>query len=265
MSTGVPAVCPTCGTAIPAGRVQCPGCKKVFGEDNRCETCNAVAGVFARGGGYVCAACSAPRERRPGTLVIGGPRPESLRPGEVSSGVRSPTAVVARASGTGLRVFGGTAVGGGALAAALAMLLISGPIGLVIGGALGVSGLALGALAWRSGTKQNALAAQEERAAREQAVLALAQQSGGVLTVTQVAQAFGWSAQAADSLLTSMADGTRVSVEVDDQGLLSWHFREVIQREMLRSVAARVRVDEVPETSEVERTDAEALAEDQKR
>lgn len=267
MTSPAPAVCPTCGTAIPAGRAQCPGCKKVFGEDNRCATCNAIAGVFARGGGFVCAACSAPRERLPGTVVIGGARPQSLRPGATAgrqSGAPPATALATRASATGLRLVGGAAIGGGALGAALAVLLISGPIGFVVGGALGVAGLALGVLAWRSGTKQNASAAHEERAAREQAVVALAQQSGGILTVTQVAQALGWSAEAADALLTSMADGTRVTVEVDEQGLLTWHFHEVT-----RAAAPRVRVSDeasaIPETRAMEQVDAEALARERKR
>lgn len=267
MTSPVPAVCPTCGTSIPAGRAQCPGCKKVFGEDNRCETCNAIAGVFPRGAGFVCAACSAPRVRHEGTVVLGGARPQSRPPGARGSlpSAAAPAGTTAvRAGGAGLRVLGGASVGGGALGAALAVLLISGPIGFVVGGALGAAGLAFGVLAWRSGGKQNAAAAQQERAAREQAVIALAQQSGGVLTVTAVAQAFGWSAQAADALLTSMADGTRVTVEVDDQGLVSWYFREI-----MRTSTPRVRVAEeargIPETRAMEQVDAEALARGQKR
>ena len=161
----------------------------MFGEDNRCESCNAVAGVFARGGGYVCAACSAPRQLLPGTVVLGGGRPQSLAPGSPrGASSTSPTAVAARAGATGLRLFGGAAMGGGVLGAALAVFLISGPIGFVVGGAVGLVGLATGVFAWRSGGKQQHSAELEERAARERAVLVLAQQSGGVLTVTQVAQ-----------------------------------------------------------------------------
>ena len=262
MSSPAPAICPTCGTAIPAGRSQCPGCKKVFGEDNRCESCNAVAGVFARGSGYVCAACSAPRQLLPGTIILGGPRPQSLAPGARApqAQLAAPaTAVAARAGGTGLRLFGGTAIGGGLLSAELAVFLISGPVGFIVGGAVGAAGLALGVLAWRTGGKQHASAANEERAAREQAVLRLAEQSGGILTVTAVAQAFGWSGEAAEALLTAMADGSRVTVEVDDQGLVSWYFREI-----MRAAAPRVRVEAeaaaIPETRAMEQVDAEALA-----
>ena len=266
MSSPAPAICPACATPIPAGRAQCPGCKKVFGEDNRCESCNAVAGVFARGGGYVCAACSAPRQLLPGTVILGGGRPQSLAPGAPRAGstATSPTAVAARAGATGLRLFGGAAMGGGVLGAALAVFLISGPIGFVVGGAVGLVGLATGVLAWRSGGKQRQSAETEERAARERAVLVLAQQSGGILTVTQVAQALGWSAHAADALLTSMADGTRVTVEVDDQGLVSWHFREVIAA--ASAVRVRVAADApIPETRAMEQVDAEALERQQKR
>ena len=263
MTSPAPAVCPACATPIPTGRAQCPGCKKVVGEDNRCETCNAVAGVFARGGGYVCAACSAPRQLLPGTVILGGGHPQSLAPRGVST-APSLTAVAARAGATGLRLFGGAAMGGGVLGAALAVFLISGPIGFVVGGAVALVGLATGVFAWRSGGKQQQSAETEERAAQERAVLLLAQQSGGILTVTQVAQALGRSADAADALLTSMADGTRVTVEVDDQGLVSWHFREVIAA----ASAVRVRVAPdaavIPETAAMEQ-DAEALEREQKR
>jgi hypothetical protein len=242
MASSSPAVCPTCSTPIPAGRAQCPGCKKVFGEDNRCETCNAVAGVFARGGGYVCAACSAPRNLLPGTLVLGGDRPSSLVPAaprSVRPSAAPPaTALVARAGATGLRLFGGAAMGGGALGVALGLLVLGGTFGWFVG-AVGLVGAVFGVLAWRAGGRQSASAASEERAARERAVWALAEQSGGILTVTQVAQALGWSAGAADALLTGMADGTRVTVEVDDEGLLSWHFREIMRR-----AGPRVRVSD---------------------
>ena len=254
MASLAPAVCPTCTTPIPAGRAQCPGCKKVFGEDNRCDTCNAVAGVFARGGGYVCAACSAPRQCLPGTLVLGGDRASSIAPtparasmpGQRSirpAGAPPVTALVSRAGATGLRLFGGAAMGGGVLGAALALWLFSTQLSVVVGGAVGLVGLfglAVGVLAWRAGGRQNASAAAEERTAREHAVLALAQQSGGVLTVTQVSQTLGWSTVAADAVLTAMSDGSRVTVEVDDDGLLSWHFRELTRRAPPR---ARVEAD----------------------
>ena len=63
--------CPTCGTALPAGAQRCPGCGRVFGEDNRCPHCHAIAAVRAVGDGYVCTACSKPRERKPLTTVLG--------------------------------------------------------------------------------------------------------------------------------------------------------------------------------------------------
>lgn len=162
------------------------------------------------------------------------------------------TATVSRVSATGLRLFGGAAMGGGVFTGVLAVLLLGNLFGWVAGGAIGVAGLAVGLLAWRAGAAQNASAASEERAVREHAVLTLAEQRGGVLTVTEVAQALGWSAVAADALLTAMADGTRVTVEVDDEGLLSWHFHE-----FARGAVARVRVaDEGAPTLEVRATES---------
>ena len=271
MASLAPAVCPTCTTPIPAGRAQCPGCKKVFGEDNRCDTCNAVAGVFARGGGYVCAACSAPRQRLPGTLVLGGDRTSSIAPAPARAstpgqrsmrpaGAPPATALVSRAGATVLRLFGGAAMGGGVFGAVLALWLLSMPLGVVVGGALGLVGLAVGVLAWRAGGQQNASAAAEERTAREHAVLALAQQTGGVLTVTQVSQTLGWSTVAADAVLTAMADGSRVTVEVDDDGLLSWHFRE-----LMRQAPPRVRVEADADDLAAERGDAAAAERRQPR
>jgi predicted amidophosphoribosyltransferase len=58
----IPARCPVCSTEIPPGRNRCHGCGKVFGEDNRCPHCLAVAPVLRTGQGAICSACSKPRE-----------------------------------------------------------------------------------------------------------------------------------------------------------------------------------------------------------
>src|SRR5512146_112197 len=70
---GIPEKCPTCRTEIPEGAVRCPGCGRVFGEDNRCPHCNAIAAVRPVGGGFVCLACGKPRDRLPQTTVLGEP------------------------------------------------------------------------------------------------------------------------------------------------------------------------------------------------
>ncbi|MFW5920990.1 MAG: hypothetical protein ACOCUS_04065, partial [Polyangiales bacterium] len=52
----VPERCPTCETPIPKGRTRCPGCKRVFGEANRCPHCNAIAPVRRSMGRPLCSA-----------------------------------------------------------------------------------------------------------------------------------------------------------------------------------------------------------------
>jgi hypothetical protein len=126
-----------------------------------------------------------------------------------------------------LRVFAAGSLFGGALGAALLGFLVDGAPGVALASVVGAAGLGVATLAWRGGRAQARAAADAERAAREQAVLALATREGGVLTVSQVSRALGWSATLADSVLTAMADGARVVVEVDDDGIVRWHFREL--------------------------------------
>src|SRR5688500_7024087 len=102
---GVPDKCPTCSTKIPEGALRCPGCGRVFGEDNRCPHCNAIAAVKPRGDGFVCVACGKPREHLPMTTVLGD---EDSR---VSRASLVPGAPVVKARTTGLRFFGVMGIG----------------------------------------------------------------------------------------------------------------------------------------------------------
>lgn len=246
-----PDACPSCGTAVPPGRTRCPGCGKVFGEDNRCPSCHAVSAVYAAGAGYVCAACSAPRERLPDTVVLeggGGVRlPSSRRPpaqaavGAGAAALAPRTAQVAtRGASTGLRLAGFGAIGLGVFAAVALGLLVPGATGLVLAAVLGGGFVAAGAGGLWAGARAGERADERASANRELAILTLAEKSGGDLTATEVARGLGLSLQDADDSLTAMADGSRITVEVDPEGVVHYVFRELAPDE---AGAPRLRID----------------------
>ncbi len=223
--------CPTCGTSLPDDASRCFACGRVFGEDNRCPHCHAIAGVLGVGATVVCAACRKPRTMLPGTVVLGG----STAPVAPAA-----TALVGRrAAGAGLRIGGGLAIGFGVFAAAVAFAVLPGALGLLFAMALGVAGVGGGAAALRAGARQGQEADKARVRDREHRILDLASGSGGDLTVTEVAQALGCSLAEADAALTAMADGSRVTVEVDPNGLVHYVFRELAAE----TPAARIRVD----------------------
>jgi hypothetical protein len=59
-------------------------------------------------------------------------------------------------------------------------------------------------------------------------VLKLAAQRGGQLTVSQVAAELGWTLQRSEKVLRSMDDGLRVDSQVTDEGVIVYHFLELL-------------------------------------
>lgn len=230
----VPARCPTCGTEIPKGRTRCVGCGKVFGEDNRCPSCHAIAGIVPSANGtFACAACSAPRERLPGTVVLSGANspasavlpPVAARASRISIEPGANLAnVAARGKGAAMRSLGVLVISGAMLAAIAAAMIVPGTLGFVVAGALGLLGVAGGGYAMRSGSRT---AAQGAKATRELQIVALAKERNGALTATETAERLGTTVEEADRALTAMADGTRVTVDVDDEGIVRYVFREI--------------------------------------
>lgn len=113
------------------------------------------------------------------------------------------------------------------VAVALAVAL---PVALVV--------LAMGIVLLRGGHILRKSAAIAQRATREQALLALAEQRGRI-TAGDASRALGIRVPEADALLTELAklEPDRVSVEVDDRGLV-WY------RITPTGEGPRVRVDE---------------------
>ena len=244
----VPARCPTCSTAIPAGALKCPGCGRVFGEDNRCPSCNAIASVRQSGGGYVCVACGKPRELLPGTVILGGggrPSSVSIVPGALDPATAART--------RGLRLLGAMAVGGGVGVAVLAtMVLGTGALGIAAALLGGAAGIALGIAAMRRAARLGDDVQRKLVEARGKRVLALAEKSGGDLVARDVARELSITEADADAALTSLADGERATVEVDTQsGDVHYVFPA------LRRSSAKVRVELADEAE----ADAAALEE----
>ncbi|MEM1418728.1 MAG: hypothetical protein AAGH15_27785, partial [Myxococcota bacterium] len=142
-----PTSCAVCGTAIPPSADRCIACGAVWGEDNRCPRCHALAGVRPAGDGYRCLACNAPRDRLPGTTVFGQPS----------------VGVSAGAAGRGLRILGSLTLGAGVVLAALAAAVLPGTLGFIGAVVLGGAGVGLGGLALRAGAR----AGQKDEGARD--------------------------------------------------------------------------------------------------
>lgn len=222
--------CPTCGTSLPSGAQRCPGCGRVFGEDNRCPHCHAIAAIRAAGDGYVCVACSKPRERKPLTTVLGeGPSRSSIVPSGASS-----------ARGRGLRSVGVLALGAGVLGAALATALLGlGVLGIGIAAASAIAGAFAGITLLRRASSADDRARAFADSNAETRVRGAAQKLGGDVTAKAVAEALGVPVAEADAVLTRMSDGTEVTVEVDtDDGSLHYVFQSIVQA----AAAARAKV-----------------------
>lgn len=217
-----PAPCPTCGAALEDGAPRCRACGRVFGPDNHCAECNAFAAVRITDTGFVCVACGAPRERLARTVVLGA---------KAHGGIPKPTPSAAVITA---RVASG-ALGIGALSSAAVGIVGATTWAFLADGPWAWAGVALSALVgggaslgfWRLSRAARRHATQTERARRELALFALAERSDGDLTATEVARHFGVTSVEAEAMLTAIADGTRVRMEIDSDGLVRFDFHEL--------------------------------------
>lgn len=235
-----PTHCAVCSTAIPPGASRCIACGAVWGEDNRCPHCFAIAAVQAMGDGrYACLACGRPREIKPGTTIVGGtgplsapvetapaPRRAADAPVHIAPAVASPS-IAHRGLSTGMRLLGIIGIATGVLAATAAAIVIPGVGGIAVAAVLGSLGIGLGAWGIRAGSKSDEGHATHVDSQLELAILQLAEQKEGLLTVTDVSRSLGIPAARADAALTAMADGSRVSAEITPDGLVRYVFREL--------------------------------------
>jgi len=159
----------------------------------------------------------------------------------------------------GLRVAGIGAIVVGVFAAVALGLLVPGATGLVLAAVLGGGFVTAGVGGLWAGARAGERADERARAARQLAILNLAEKSGGDLNATEVARGLGVSLQDADDALTAMADGSRVTVEVDPDGVVHYVFREIAS---LSAAAPRVRIDASLAPREAVEEAVEAFAEE---
>ncbi|MCB9593421.1 MAG: zinc ribbon domain-containing protein [Sandaracinaceae bacterium] len=246
--------CPTCRTEIPAGAVRCPGCGRVFGEENRCPHCHAIAAVIERRGKTYCAACGKPRV---GAVTLRGDKARgSIVPTSRAAREAGTAAMLTRARGRTQRAFGIFALAAGIAAAATVAALVPGGAGIGLALLVGLLGVGAGAFSIRSGARNMERARGIGDEVGREAVRDLAKKKGGVLSAAQTAEALGLSVEDADAVLTSLVgDGSEVDVEIDDQGGVAYVFHE------LRARGAQVRVETFePEVEEALEPEADARA-----
>jgi hypothetical protein len=168
-----------------------------------------------------------------------------------------------KVGGTVARVFGWLVLAGGWLFAACFALLIMAvsPAGMasapawILGGIIGViaSLVAYGLL--RSGKQLHASGALAEMTTKNQAIFALANTKGGVLTAWDLAQSIMTTPQEADDVLTKLAKEypDHVTVDIDDVGTVLYRFPSVHWQKMrVAAPAPNVRVDVPPKADPLE-------------
>jgi len=227
MTSAVPTNCTACGTPIPPGAMRCPACGRIFGEVNRCPSCNAIAAVRASGDAYVCAACGAPRDYRPGMLLMGGPGLGLVPSPSTKTWAKS---VAVTGGAIGLRIASVAAAGASLVVAGIVAVVSGTGVGLAAGGVIGAAGLALAALLYTLGSRASRTAQRMSSSAEELEILTLAEKLGGSLYATDAARALGISVAEAESRLSALQDGTRVVAEVTPEGLIRFDFRELRAR-----------------------------------
>ncbi|HEY2511818.1 MAG TPA: hypothetical protein VGI39_13210 [Polyangiaceae bacterium] len=176
-----------------------------------CPRCGRNAPVVYRGIVAYCTACGAPRPPLTGSSLHLAGQPS-------------------RVGGVVANVFGWLAL---FITLVLALVLgglanlFFGAVGaLVVGLPVALLGFTIGVLLIRSGNRMGQQGATSERAARTQAVFALASHKGGALTPLDVAQALDIGVAAADELLGALAreQPERVATDVDATGTLLYRF-----------------------------------------
>ena len=208
----------------------CPHCKSSARAIPYYErTGNALKRTFDGGaheGELVCDACGGARGGAGGggATPAGGEGPAAST--DLAAATRS--ASLARASAGGLRGLGIASIGIGALLALALGAAGLGAVGLVAAVvALGVGG-GIGALSLRGASRRTEDAQARLQAATEKALLAAAAASSDcALTATEASRALGIGVAEADRALTAMADGSRVSAEIDPDGIIHYEFREL--------------------------------------
>jgi len=254
-----PEICGVCGTEIPPGRDRCPGCGKPSASLERCAHCNnpsPAVPYFSRSGAgcmitmlyglggfpgiayrkaheneLVCELCGGHRGFVTGPLALAeaGRRGAKVTPDQAMQ-----RAAQLEAIGAG-RSFGlkGLAATMGIVSLALLLLTLFFASGwTTVLGLLATLGGALGAVAlFVAGRGLRKRYDREAEIARLRALADLAQEHHGVLRLDAAAEALKLPPPQVEPMLSSLVDGTRIKLDVDDDGVLVYRFADWIPPE----------------------------------
>lgn len=188
-----------------------------------CPRCRQHAPVVYRGVNAFCTACGAPR------------MPLSSNSVNLAGRSSKVGGVVTRTIGW-IVLVAGLLLGFGTLGTCGAIVGFASAAPYLLGVPVITLALVVGWLLMRSGKELSAEGTRAQKTARTQAVFALANVRGGLLTALDVSQAMGTSVADADALLTSLAkeQPENVTLDIDDQGAVFYRFMAA----QLRAVAS---------------------------
>jgi hypothetical protein len=150
-----------------------------------------------------------------------------------------------KVGGTVARVFGWLVLAGGTIfsllmAGLIQLIAASGNAGYIVGAGLEIVTVVLALVFLRGGSKLQEAGADTAKATQGQAIFALANTRGGVLTPAVVAHSIGIPERQADDILTSLAKEypDHVTLDVDDNGTLLYRFNGAHWQAMARNPAS---------------------------
>ena len=245
--------CPSCGTPVvraaarPAAVRRCPRCGywgqgvKYFGRPAHLGILAALSLVTYGIGGLtywlvcrkrrVCPSCglgweSSTRLIEPPPAAAGAPMTAAPAPRASIGDNHKPLPP----GGMARRVFGAGVILVATLVILMGIVTFT-PEAIAVGGVLGAGGSMTFLWGW------GALQSRRKAIMRgmERKILLLAQDNGGMLTVTDVAAALDLSLEAAEKILIGMDDGFRIRSDVTDDGVILYEFPEIKHRPQLSS------------------------------
>ena len=178
-----------------------------------CPRCRQNAPIVYRGVNAFCTACGAPRSVLANTSVNLAGQPSKVG-GQVTRVFGWITLIVGTLLAAGTFAACSAIVGGGAAA----------PFVLAI--PLAIVSWVLSYFLLKGGKSLEKSGDDRQKATRTQAVFALANTRGGMVTPADLAMSIGISPKEADDVLTAMAKESpdHVSIEVDDNGTIYYRF-----------------------------------------
>lgn len=193
-----------------------------------CSNCHQDAPSFVRGARAYCTACGAPMPifSAPEAVNVAG------QPARIGGGIAGVLGWVALSAG----IAAALVLGG------IAQAIFAASAGLWIGGVVGFCTLLVALPLILGGRRLRRSGEDRVLEVQQQALLSHAAQRGGVLSARDGARVLSLSEAEADALLTTMAKGSdgRVTVEVDDDGRISYVFHDLVK------AAPRARISEQP-------------------